>query len=440
MKITTIIKIVGAMLSFLLLLIIVVTLFLLDRQIKDANVVNIAGRERMLTQQISKELYYAMLVRKLDKKDLQVSLLELRSNFDDLLHGNEERGIYAPQTPELEKELVHINGLLGRFENSIDNFSNDFLKSLNTYNELNLLNQQLLEVSETITELSVSLETSGDIVNRAGKQRMLTQKMARIISEFFSLRDTNSYRELYTFFGQYQHTLNIFFNNPILNQDKNAVALLKENSGLYQEYRKLSDRFYSEHNALSRQIEFIYEFNTVLLSAFNSAVVHYASHSDKKKEFLEIVQLIAGVIALLFVLIAFISLNSIIRQFEIFSKTTDALKDEANIQCERASELEQATIGIGQFAKKIDQAILHAKQAVLESENAAKELGVLSEEMETLVHASLIEAQNIEEIDKVIDRSEDIAIQSVEELHATSELLEKLHNNLNTLMQQVKQH
>ena len=426
------------MLSFLLLLIIVVTLYLLDRQIKDANVVNIAGRERMLTQQISKELYYALLVRKLDKKNIQAAQAELRSNFDDLLHGNEARGMYAPQTPEIEKELMHINGLLVRFETAIESFSNDFLKSLHTYNELNILNQQLLVSSETLTLLSVSLDTKSNIVNRAGKQRMLTQKMARTLSEFFTLRDTDSYKELYTFFGQYKYSLNIFSHDLIFNKSEKAMALLKQNRKLFDEYRNESNRFYSEHNRLSKQIAFIYEFNTVLLSAFNSIVVHYASHSDKKKERLELVQLIAGMIALIFVLIAFLSLSSIIRQFDKFSKITEALKDKEDIQCERASELEQATMGIGQFAKNIDQAIMHAKQAVLESENAAKELGDLSEELEALVHKSLDDEQNMDAIDKVIDRSEDIAIQSVEELHATSELLEKLHNNLLTLMKEMQ--
>ena len=440
MKITLIIKIVGAMLSFLLLLIIVITLYLIDRQIKDANVVNIAGRERMLTQQISKELYYALLVRKLDKKNINKARTELRNNFDDLFHGNEERGIYAPQTPEIEKELMHINVLLNRFESAISSFENDFLLSLRTYNELTVLNQQLLEVSENVTLMSVRLDVEGEVVNRAGKQRMLTQKMARTLSEFFTLRDTNSYKGLYTFFGQYKHSLDLFLRHQTFSNDSKAVALLNHNVELFNQYREISDRFYSEHNRLGKQIEFIYEFNTVLLSAFNAAVAHYASHSDEKKKFFEQVQIVAGVIALFFVLIAFLSLSSIIRQFDRFSKTTDALKDEEDIYCQRASELEEATHGIEQFAKKIDQAILHAQKAVQESEKAAIELGHLSEEMETLVHHNFGEKDNVTAIDSILDRSEDIAIQSVEELHATSELLEKLHNNLNTLMQQVKDH
>ena len=57
-KISTKIKIIGAFLLTLMLSTISITIYLNQQNIKDALIINIAGKQRMLTQNISKNIFY----------------------------------------------------------------------------------------------------------------------------------------------------------------------------------------------------------------------------------------------------------------------------------------------------------------------------------------------------------------------------------------------
>ena len=94
-------------------MIIVVSLFLLSKQKYDAKVINIAGRQRMLTQRMSKEAL-AYQVFKDDKYLTQLS--ETASLFDRslkaLAHGDPAMGLNEPPTsPEIEKELKGVEAM-----------------------------------------------------------------------------------------------------------------------------------------------------------------------------------------------------------------------------------------------------------------------------------------------------------------------------------------
>ncbi|MDQ1264392.1 MAG: hypothetical protein QG559_1393, partial [Campylobacterota bacterium] len=57
-KISTKIKIIGALLIFLMANVIGMTIYLNQQNSKDALLINIAGKQRMLTQKIAKNVFY----------------------------------------------------------------------------------------------------------------------------------------------------------------------------------------------------------------------------------------------------------------------------------------------------------------------------------------------------------------------------------------------
>lgn len=436
MKITVQIKLIGFLLSLSLLFILSSTIYLIKSAKQDAQVVNIAGRERMLTQLISKELFYALMVKKFDNKALLEAKSEIRKNLDDLIKGNKSRGIYAPPTESIEKQLQHIDSLMVRFEEAIELFNSGFGQSLADYNALNKHNNRLLELSEAVTKSSVEIHAGDTYVDRAGRQRMLTQKMARVVTEFFSLPALKSYEDISGLFVEYDHTLELFKQHDSFKLNRDAKALLEENILFFTEYKELAKRHFRDHMELARQSEFVYDFNLVLLEAIDTVVGSYASNAKAKKEFFEKLQLVAGAFGLIVVLLAFFSIRSIALQFEKFMETTKMLEggEKRTGRCGGGSELEQASHNIEQFVAKIDRAILHAKAAVAESEQAARDLGTLSEELDNAMCERCADENVRKSISHYLDRSEDIAIQSVEELHSTSELLDKLHENLRTII------
>ncbi|MDX4040207.1 type IV pili methyl-accepting chemotaxis transducer N-terminal domain-containing protein, partial [Aliarcobacter skirrowii] len=57
-SISTKIKIIGILFTLLLLSIVTTTIYLNDKNHKDATIINIAGKQRMLSQNISKNIFY----------------------------------------------------------------------------------------------------------------------------------------------------------------------------------------------------------------------------------------------------------------------------------------------------------------------------------------------------------------------------------------------
>jgi hypothetical protein len=90
-------------------------------------------------------------------------------------------------------------------------------------------------------------------------------------------------------------------------------------------------------------------------------------------------------------------------------------------------ELEQASSGLDSFVKRVDQAIIHAQMAIAESQTAAQQIGTLTDDIESALEEECKNPVMKESVSKYIDRSEDLAIESIEELRSTSLLLEKLH-------------
>ena len=92
-RISTKIKILGAGLIFTILSLIVLTIYLNQKNTKDSLIINIAGKERMLTQKISKNIFYLYNQRELDFNELDNAVEEFIHILDSLKNGDELRGI-----------------------------------------------------------------------------------------------------------------------------------------------------------------------------------------------------------------------------------------------------------------------------------------------------------------------------------------------------------
>ena len=105
-KISTKIKLLGALLIFLMASVIVTTIYLNQQNIKDALLINIAGKQRMLTQKIAKNIFYIYYNSTQDFYELNSACDEFVDGLNTLKHGNQDKGILVVPTHEISNQLL----------------------------------------------------------------------------------------------------------------------------------------------------------------------------------------------------------------------------------------------------------------------------------------------------------------------------------------------
>jgi len=136
-KISTKIKLLGALLIALMLSVIVITIHLNQQNIKDALVVNIVGKQRMLTQKISKNIFYIYYSSNKDFYELNSATKEFIEGLNILKHGDHNQGISSVPTKKISDQLEVVNKLWGNFYENIQNFK--VYRNANDYESNNKL-------------------------------------------------------------------------------------------------------------------------------------------------------------------------------------------------------------------------------------------------------------------------------------------------------------
>ncbi|MEW8626538.1 MAG: type IV pili methyl-accepting chemotaxis transducer N-terminal domain-containing protein [Candidatus Thiodiazotropha sp.] len=152
-----------------------------------AVVINLSGRQRMLTQKMSKEML--LIANNIDAEANRANLEKTAKLFDTTLaglrDGNAEMGLPATEGKVTLKQLAKINKLWGEFNMVVAEVVKGGSVDITKVAELNL---PLLKNMNTAVRLyekeakKVTGKSAGVVINLAGKQRMLTQKMSKEMS------------------------------------------------------------------------------------------------------------------------------------------------------------------------------------------------------------------------------------------------------------------
>lgn len=126
-KISTKIKFIGALLILLIASVIGTTIYLNHHNIKDALVINIAGKQRMLTQQIAKNVFYIYHHSSGDYTELDAACNTFIEGLNTLKFGDVAKKIAPFHSHEIAVQLSKIDTLWHQFYNDVQNF-----KSLET--------------------------------------------------------------------------------------------------------------------------------------------------------------------------------------------------------------------------------------------------------------------------------------------------------------------
>jgi len=321
-KISTKIKILGASLVFTMLTVIALTIYLNQKNTKDALLVNIAGKQRMLTQKISKNIFYLCQKSTKDFNELDIAVEEFNYGLISLKDGNKLRGIKSPPTDKIGEQLSSIIILWNSFDKNVQAFKN----------------------------------------------------------------------------------------------------LVITNSNI--EYRKI-------------KVDTIYNSNIQLLKEVDVLVSMYTSHIESKTHTIEYFQYTGAFILFLLIVYSLQQLriieahaNEFLKHSKIIIEGQIENKPIEYIEIEAESEIVEATDTLNCFINKINSAMEYSAQAVEKSQQASEKLEEITDEFDKIIG----DIQDSANISSQLIRSEDIAIQSSEDLLHTTKKLENLKKELDKLL------
>ena len=285
------------------------------------------------------------------------------------------------------------------------------------------------------------------IINIAGKQRMLTQKIAKNIF-YLHYTYTKDFYELNAASDEFIKGLNVLKHgdhekniSPVRVQNiANQLAEIQKFWDSYYEdvqTFKLLTLSYSDRDAGDKIVESIYKNNTILLDNVDKLVTMYANHSEDKTNFIKSFQYSSAAILLAIFLYSLMQLKAIESHVGIFLEYSKTLLNNSDtsklspikLNAESESEIVEVGDTINCFVQKVNSAMDHSNEALKQSEYASSKLEELTDEFDTI----LGELKDKSLISKHLNNSEDIVIESTEELINSTKKLSNLKEELEKL-------
>jgi nitrate/nitrite-specific signal transduction histidine kinase len=311
-----------------------------------------------------------------------------------------------------------------------------------------LLIALMLSVIATTIYLNHQNEKDALVINIAGKQRMLTQKMSKNVF-YIHYSSNKDFYELNAAVDEFIKGLNTLRHG---DSDKNISPVPTYQISLQQiEISKLWESFYENiqnfklftNSNVNRKVELeeivttIYRDNTILLDNVDKLVTMYTDYSENKTDFIKTFQYTSGIILLILFVYALLQLRSIESHVDAFMQYSRMLMNNEDItnlkplqlEAESETEIVEVSDTINCFIQKVNTAMDYSNEALLQSERASSKLGELTDEFDSIID----ELKDKSIVHKHLNNSEDIVIESTEELINSTKKLSNLKLELEKL-------
>ena len=304
----------------------------------------------------------------------------------------------------------------------------------------------MTSIIATTIYLNNKNEKDAMIINIAGKQRMLTQNISKNIFYLYS-NPKSSQNELDTSIEEFIYnleslkggnSLSKLKESPNIQIDRQMLQIEYLWSIFYQNIVKFKELIQNNSNKQELQniVNIIYETNPELLYEVDALVSLHTINSEQKIRFLKNSQYFFAILILFLIIYSFLELKTMeknaLRFLEESKKVMEQNFEEPlkPLKIEAEGELIEASNIFNRFLNKINSAIIDSNSALEQSKNASYKLEEISNEFDEIIN----ELQNKSEISKQLNKSEDIAIQTQEQLLHSSKRLNELKNELEKII------
>ena len=304
----------------------------------------------------------------------------------------------------------------------------------------------MTSIIATTIYLNNKNEKDAMIINIAGKQRMLTQNISKNIFYLYS-NPKSSQNELNSSIEEFIYnleslkggnSLSKLKESPNIQIDRQMLQIEYLWSIFYQNIVKFKELIQNNSNKQELQniVNVIYETNPELLYEVDALVSLHTINSEQKIRFLKNSQYFFAILILFLIIYSFLELKTMeknaLRFLEESKKVMEQNFEEPlkPLKIEAEGELVEASNIFNRFLNKINSAIIDSNSALEQSKNASYKLEEITNEFDEIIN----EIQNKSEISKQLNRSEDIAIQTQEQLLHSSKRLNELKNELEKII------
>ena len=304
----------------------------------------------------------------------------------------------------------------------------------------------MTSIIATTIYLNNKNEKDAMIINIAGKQRMLTQNISKNIFYLYS-NPKSSQNELDSSIEEFIYNLESLKGgnslgklkeSPNIQIDRQMLQIEYLWSIFYQNIVKFKELIHNNTNQKELQniVNIIYETNPELLYEVDALVSLHTINSEQKIRFLKNSQYFFAILILFLIIYSFLELKTMeknaLRFLEESKKVMEQNFEEPlkPLKIEAEGELVEASNIFNRFLNKINSAIIDSNSALEQSKNASYKLEEITNEFDEIIS----ELQNKSEISKQLNKSEDIAIQTQEQLLHSSKRLNELKNELEKII------
>jgi len=326
------------------------------------------------------------------------------------------------------------------------------MKNISVSQKIKVLASLLILTIFTVISITIYLNQKNikdaTIVNIAGKQRMLTQKITKNIFYFYQYK-TDDFSELDNAISEFNYGLKTLKDgNKLLGishaptQDINNQ--LSKVIILWDSFEKNTNNFKTaliknDINQLNSILQYIYTSNNKLLEEVDTVVTLYTKHIEHKTNFIKNFQYVSFSLLFIFTLYALIQLRQIeahAREFIAKSRKigSNNLENIELLDMNGETEFVEMAGNFNCFINKVSSAMDYSQTALEQSKLASQKLESLTDEFSNIIS----ELENRPEIEKQLDKSEDIVIESTEDLMKSTKKLQNLKDELDKLLNTCK--
>ena len=271
-----------------------------------ANDINLAGKQRMLTQKMAKDLLFINNNFKKEEylKDFQHSRKLFTKTLEGLYNGNKELHLKGTKLPMIVSKLNSVKDLWQKEQPLLD----AALKGKKVKEAIAALDKTLVKMNEAVISYTNSLNRQKQVlalnsiingflnnnaqskkrVNLSGKQRMLTQRMSKLaLLASLNIDRAENVKKLVADAKLYNQTLNGFIkgDKSLGLQPCKDKAVAQEVSVVKEKWKPFLEaiiKIVKNQDKDSKALNYIIEHNEDLLAASNELVNRFVKASPAK--------------------------------------------------------------------------------------------------------------------------------------------------------------
>jgi methyl-accepting chemotaxis protein len=284
----------------------------------------------------------------------------------------------------------------------------------------------------------------GSYIDLSGRQRMLSQRMGLFLKRYLRTSSQEDYVMYLSAKDLYDTTIVNFLKNQKIKENEEVYRACKTTYDYWLDFQKYANELIDEQTNIDRLTQYIYKNNVKVLKNMDEAVWLFTDYSEQKNMLFVYIQFTLLSLGLIIILYSFLLTKEIMNHIKDFiekakmlARTDISHMDTENFKLRDTNEdeLKEASSHINLFVQRVNSALSHSQDAIDKAERAVEELEGLSDDASVALSSLQLNEADKKGFDRKISATEDIAIESTENLLHVAKMLEKLKENLSSISQ-----